>query len=433
MTEKVNQIINTVEFKFLLSLLVGFLIGLEREIRGRLGEDLFAGIRTFPLIAGLGTLSAWISERFFAAFLPLSYGAVLLLSAINYYGNLNRKKFGITTEVAVFLTFTFGVLIYFGYYYESVFFAVVITFLLALKRWLEGFAKHLDSEDIILILQFLTVTVLIFPLLPDREIFYGLNPHRIWKFVILVSSISFVGYMLLKVYVSKGETKGVVRSIFAISVLGGSVSSTAVTIAFAQISRELPQIRHILLVGIAVAWAVMALRVVVLGSIIDPRLFPPFLALMLPFAAAMLLYAYTVYKRAGWSEFETPSLPRGFKLENPLSWGKIAQFTAVYAAVAVLSKYLNAHYGSKGLLLLSATSGVIDVDPITLSLSTMFANGQVSEAVVAYGVLLATISNNFFKALYAFLFGERGLKRLVLHLAVINLVYGILAGLALIL
>ena len=434
MVEQVKPLLKTVEFKFFLSLIVGFLIGLEREIRGKFGEDLLAGIRTFPLIAGLGTLSAWVSQQFNPWFLPLSYTALITLAAINYFQNLNRRKYGITTEVAVFLTFTFGVLIYHGYYYESVFFAVLTTFLLAMKRWLEEFARHMDKEDVILILQFVTISVLIYPLLPDREILYGLNPHRLWKFVILVSTISFVGYILLKVYVSKGETKAVVKSIFTVAVLGGSVSSTAVTIAFAQLSRELPSLRIPLFVGIAVAWAVMAMRVVVLGSIIDYRLFIPFLTLMLPFAAVMLLLAYWVYRRASrGGNFEEINLPKGLKIENPLSWGKIFQFTVIYAAVAMLSKYLNAHYGSEGLLLLSVTSGVIDVDPITLSLANMFAQGQIAESVVVYGVLLATVSNNFFKAFYAFMFGEEGLKRLVMWLVAINVIYAIVSGFILLL
>ncbi len=432
MHEKIAPLLKTVEFKFLLSLLVGFLIGLEREIRGKFGEDLLAGIRTFPLIAALGTLSAWVSESFSTFFLGFSYAALILLAAINYFQNLTRKKYGITTEVAVFLTFTFGVLIYKGFYYESVFFAVLTTFLLAIKRWLEEFARRMDKEDVILILQFVTISVLIFPILPDREVFYGLNPHRIWKFVILVSLISFLGYILLKIYISKGETKAVVRSLFTVAVLGGSVSSTAVTVAFAQLSKELPSLRVSLFVGIAIAWAVMALRVVVLGSVIDLRLLVPFLTLMLPLAAVMLILAYWIYVRASrGKEFKEINLPKGFKLENPLSWEKILQFAVVYAIVAVLGKYLNAHYGSEGLLLLSLTSGVVDVDPITLSLASMYAQGQVSKSVVVYGVLLATVSNNFFKAFYAFLFGEEGLKKMVLILVFLNALYAVLGGLIL--
>jgi len=189
-----QSVLNTFEFKFLLSLLVGFLIGLEREMRGKLGQDVFAGVRTFPLITVLGTLSALISDKYNQWFLPASYLGIILLSAVNYQLGV-LKRSGITTEVAVFLSFTLGGLTYYGYYYEVSLFAVVITLILATKRVLENFAKLLDKEDIFLILQFLVVSVLIYPLLPDKEIFYGLNPKSVWKFVILfpplVLSVTF--------------------------------------------------------------------------------------------------------------------------------------------------------------------------------------------------------------------------------------------------
>ena len=293
-----SKLLTTPEFKFLLSLLVGFLIGLEREIRGKLGQDVFAGIRTFPLIAVLGTLSAWISDKHYPNFLPFSYFGLIALSAVNYWLGVQRRT-GITTEVAVFITFTLGVLIYYGYYYEVVFFAVITTFLLATKRFLEGIASHLDAEDVVLILQFLTFSVLIYPLLPDRELIYGINPKSVWKFVVLVSSVSFVGYFLLKIYLSRGEPKGLIRSLFITALLGGSVSSTAVTLSYSRLSREIPSLSNVLFLGIVIAWMVMAVRVVVLAAIIDPKLLLPLVKIFIPFVGIMLAVGFPFYKRGG--------------------------------------------------------------------------------------------------------------------------------------
>ena len=412
----------TVEFKFLLSLLVGFLIGLEREIRGKLGQDVFAGIRTFPLIAVLGTLSAWIGDRFYPNFLPLSYLGIIALSAVNYWMGV-QKRTGITTEVAVFLTFTLGVLTYYGFYYEVVLFAVVVTLLLATKRVLEGFASHLEVEDIFLILQFLTLSVLIYPLLPDREIFYGLNPKSVWKFVVIVSSLSFIGYFLLKLYTAKGETRGLVKSLLITALLGGSVSSTAVTLAFANLSRELPAFGGVLFLGIVIAWAVMGVRVVVLASLIAPPLLLPLAEVFVPFLLIMLAIGFFVYRKRE-RVFETPlQLRERIKLKNPFSWSEILEFALIYSAVSVLGEFLNSHFGEKGLIALSITSGVIDVDPITIALANMFAHGQVALGVVAVGILLATISNNFFKAVYAYIFGSEELRRYITLLVVGNIAY----------
>ena len=419
-----QSVLNTFEFKFLLSLLVGFLIGLEREMRGKLGQDVFAGVRTFPLITVLGTLSALISDKYNQWFLPASYLGIILLSAVNYQLGV-LKRSGITTEVAVFLSFTLGVLTYYGYYYEVSLFAVVITLILATKRVLENFAKLPDKEDIFLILQFLVVSVLIYPLLPDKEIFYGLNPKSVWKFVILVSSVSFVGYFLLKIYAAKRETKALTKSILITALLGGSVSSTAVTLAFARLSKDAPHLTVPLFAGITLAWSVMAIRVIILASVIAPTLLLPLLWWFLPFIVATLGVVGWIYLTYKGKLFDGIEPHRGVEIKNPFSWTEILQFALIYSLVMVLGGYLNAHYGSKGIVLLSLTSGIIDVDPITLALSEMFLQKTVSINLTVLGILLATVSNNFFKALYAYLFGSSLLRKLILLLVVLNLIYAL--------
>ncbi|HID80083.1 MAG TPA: MgtC/SapB family protein [Aquifex aeolicus] len=410
------------EFKFLLSLLVGFLIGLEREIRGKLGRDVFAGIRTFPLISVLGTLSAWISEHYFSHFVLVSYLGLVVLSAVNYFAGVQRRT-GITTEVAVFLTFTFGVLIYFGFYYETVFFAVVTTLLLATKRALEGFALHLSAEDLFPFLQFLVLSALIYPVLPDREIFYGFNPKSVWKFIFLVSSVSFIGYLLLKVYTSKGETKGLVKTLLITAVLGGSVSSTAVTLSYSKLSREIPSLTSAFFLGIVISWIIMAIRVLLLAGFIAPELLKPLISLFFPFIAVMFLIGLNFYLKENISPEGDLKLGGKVNLKNPFSWGEIVQFAAVYTAVAILGKILKEQLGDKGLLILAATSGVVDVDPITIALADMFAQNRVGLHLVLGGILLAVISNNFFKALYAYLFGSGKMKKLILFLVGANVFY----------
>ncbi len=425
-----EKLTHSLEFKFFLSLLVGFLIGLEREIRGKLGQDVFAGIRTFPLIAVLGTLSALIEDRYVNHFLLASYAGILLLSAVNYQVGV-QKRSGITTEVAVFLTFTLGVLIYFGYYYETALFAVVITFILATKRVLESFANLLDKEDVFLILQFLVISVLLYPLLPDEELLYGINPKSVWKFVILVSSVSFVGYFLLKIYAAKRETKAIVKSILITALLGGSVSSTAVTLSFARLSKDLPNLTVPLFAGITLAWTVMALRVVLLATLIAPALFWPLLKIFIPFILATLGVVLWTYLRYRGRITEEKALYGNMEIKNPFSWSEIIQFAAVYTAVMALGHYLHQKFGSGGLLLLSITSGIIDVDPITLALAEMFVQNQVQLGAAVVGILLATISNNFFKAFYAFTFGNERLRKLVLSLVAVNVLYGLAATLIL--
>jgi uncharacterized membrane protein (DUF4010 family) len=422
-----KQFSNTVEFKFLLSLLVGFLIGFEREIRGKLGQDVFAGIRTFPMIAVLGTISAMISQLYAPYFLYISYLGLIALSAVNYWLGV-QKRTGITTEVAVFLTYTLGVLIYFGYYYEVVFFTVVITFLLATKRILESFARIWEVEDILFLLQFLAITILVYPLLPDREVIKGLNPSELWKFIILVSLISFISYFLLKYYLKTGGTKGIKKSLYATAILGGSVSSTAVTISFSRLSKTFPQLTYVLFVGISVAWAVMIVRVWILLSLVFPGLVIPTFKVLFPLLVLTLLVALYYFKRTLKSEMENLETTGEIKFKNPFSWSEIFQFALIYSLVAVSAEYLKTYFGDLGIFLVSFLSGLIDVDSITLALSKLSSVGSISLSVAVWGITTAIVSNNFFKSIYAFIFGHREIWKPVAILLGTNLVYLLLLG-----
>ena len=170
----------------------------------------------------------------------------------------------------------------------------------------------------------------------------------------------------------------------------------------------------------------MGVRVVVLASIIAPPLFVPLLELFIPFLLIMLAIGFFAYRRGDLKGETDLQLGKRIKLKNPLSWGEIFEFALVYCAVSVLGKFLNAHFGEKGLIALSVTSGVIDVDPITIALANMFAQGQLALPVVLTGILLATISNNFFKALYAYIFGNELLKRYITLLVAGNVLYALL-------
>ena len=173
----------------------------------------------------------------------------------------------------------------------------------------------------------------------------------------------------------------------------------------------------------------MGVRVIILASIIAPALLVPLTELFAPFFLVMLGVGFFSYRRGATISYGNINLKGRIKLKNPFSWGEILEFALVYSAVAVLGRFLNEHFGEKGLLALSVTSGVIDVDPITIALANMFANGQIPLSAAAVGILLATISNNFFKAFYAYIFGDNSLRKFITLLVVGNLLYALI-GLA---
>jgi len=167
----------------------------------------------------------------------------------------------------------------------------------------------------------------------------------------------------------------------------------------------------------------MAIRVLLLAGFIAPELLKPLISLFFPFIAVMFLIGLNFYLKENISPEGDLKLGGKVNLKNPFSWGEIVQFAAVYTAVAILGKILKEQLGDKGLLILAATSGVVDVDPITIALADMFAQNRVGLHLVLGGILLAVISNNFFKALYAYLFGSGKMKKLILFLVGANVFY----------
>ncbi len=247
--------------KIIISLTLGLIIGLEREHKAK--TEAFAGIRTFPLVSILGCISAFLSENYGGAIFLLILGAVILFSLINFYLEY-PKDIGITTEISLILSFLIGVLVYFEYYYIAIFLSVITTILLALKSILENFAKKLSQEDIFAILKFFLITIVIYPLLPDKTFgpFNALNIKDIWKVVIIVSSLDFIGYFLLK---WKGS-----KALWINGLIGGLISSTAVTYELSKKAKFYPEITPSAALGITLAWTLMNFRVIFLSYVINP-------------------------------------------------------------------------------------------------------------------------------------------------------------------
>jgi len=400
-------------FKIVISLILGLIIGLEREHRAK--EEAFAGIRTFPLIAILGCLSAFIYDNYWNSIMWLTFGAVIVFSIVNFYLEYQKDK-GITTEIAVILTFVVGFLIYFNYIYIGVFLTIAITVLLALKNYLETFAKKLSQEDIFAILKFILITIVVYPLLPDKNFgpLNALNLKDIWKVIIIVSSLDFIGYIILK---WKGS-----KALWINGIVGGLVSSTAVTYNLAKKAKAYPVLTSSAAFGISLAWTVMNFRVLFLAFIVNKNMAIALLEPMLLSSFFFLIFIYVKYKNEFFSNEKSNT---DIKINNPFELLSAFQFGFIYALVVVMIKLLNFYIGEKGVYLASFISGVIDVDAITLSLSQMAAQSKVLD-LYKDGILLAVISNSLFKFLYALIFGNRQLaKDIFVLLVIITAVCGV--------
>ena len=397
--------------KILLSLILGLIVGLEREHRAK--TEAFAGIRTFPLITVLGCLSAFIYQNYWEGIFYFTFGALVLFTVMNFYLEYS-KDIGITTEITSLLSFIIGVLIYYNYIYISIFLTITITLLLALKSTLEPFAKKLSQEDIFSILKFILITAVIYPLLPDRDFgpFDAFNLKDIWKVVIIVSTLDFIGYILLK---WKGG-----KTIWITGVIGGLVSSTAVSYELAKKSKEYPAITYAAALGIASAWTIMNFRVIVLSAIIDINVAK---AVSIPLIITSIFYLSIIAYRYKNEILKERKGSESIDIQNPYELWSAIQFGVIYAIVIFGIKALNFYIGNKGVYIGSFVSGVIDVDAITLSLSKMVKENKDFLELAVNGILLAAISNSFFKYFYIFTFGNKKLvKDISIFLIIITVI-----------
>jgi len=411
---KIQEETYTLLFKIIFSIAAGLLIGLEREHRTK--TEMFAGIRTFPLISLLGMLSALIFDRYWDGILFYTLGGIVILAAINYFLEY-KKDIGSTTEIATFIAFIIGFLIYYEHYYIGALLSVVTTGLLALKKTLEGFAKKISEEDLFAILKFAIVTVVIFPLLPDKDYgpFGAINPKDIWKMVVLVSVIDFIAYIILR-------WKGT-KTLWITGVVGGMISSTAVSYELSKLSKKYRVVTYSALFGIILAWLVMNFRVLFLTGVINLNLmisiFLPLIILSVIYMA-LIVYIY-IKNRSKIAESSQQEIP----FTNPFQISSAIQFGIIYAAVIFVTKAFQHFYGTKGVFLASFFSGIIDVDAITLSLSSLSKNGILEELTAAKGIIIAVVSNSIFKYIYISIFGSKEIIRYMSIFMIITLIFGV--------
>jgi uncharacterized membrane protein (DUF4010 family) len=404
------NILNAFEpwWRFAAAVLIGALIGLEREfVQQRSGEREFGGIRTFALTALLGAIAAHFTQRFgLLIFMGAYVGLVLMLWASNLAPALRGEEEGITTEIAALMTPLLGAMVVWDEAELAAALGVVTALILALKPGLHNLARRMSAEDLRATLEFAIITAVILPLLPNQG--YGpfqlLNPFLIWLLVVFVSGIGFIGYVLMKVL-------GAEEGIGLTGLLGGLVSSTATTLSFAGRSKSSLGLTDALAQGILLASSVMFPRVLIEVAVVNRELLP---LVSIPLGAMTLVGAVLVghywFRHRAQHHEEQPSR---VKLGNPLRLRTAIGFGLLFALVLVAVRAANEYLGTAGVYAASVLTGITDVDSITLSVSDLSAKGALEPRVAAFAVVLATLVNTTTKAVTAGVLGSPGLRRII--------------------
>ncbi|MDO9038066.1 MAG: MgtC/SapB family protein [Lutibacter sp.] len=397
------------EFDFVIRMLVtagiGFVLGLEREYSQYSEKvEIFAGLRTFMLVALLGFLTAYFGVTlnywiFIAGFL-----GVVAIVAISYWVTSNKGDIGSTTEFAVIFTFLLGGLVLIGNINISLALTVVMLVILSLKVRLRIMIGQLTQDEVYAFVRFVVVALLILPFLPNE--YYGpydvINPREVGWIIVLISGIGFVGYILMKFL-------GTDRGILLTSILGGLVSSTFVTFTFSKKSKETPELSKNYAVGILAAATIMVIRVFLLVFIFNKAMLvgliiPLFIVLLTAFGISLFFYN---------SQFGKPQTIDKIVLGDPLNIKNAVFFGIFYMGILLLVSYANHIYGAKGIYVSSAISALTDIDAIAISVSKL-GGTTINFLIAQNAILLAVLSNTIVKIGIAVFTGSKALKKYVL-------------------
>ena len=396
--------------KLLVALAIGLLIGIERGWSGR-GEtegSRVAGIRTFSLIGLLGSVLALLSGEV-EWILPIGFVSVsALIIAAHMLDVRKSKDVGATTAFAMMLTFALAAWATLDHPIPAVVVTVIVMSLLGYKPLLHTWLARIKPQDFYSGVKLLIISLVLLPLLPNQG--YGpwdaLNPYWIWWMVVLISGLSFLGYLAMELI---GERMGTLVTAIA----GALVSSTAVTVSLARFAR---QHAHATMFagGVILASAIMFVRVVIEVLVVHPGLLHPLWIPLGAMLAGLLCGVVWLWLRHGR---DTEGSRLGIEVKNPLQLGMALQFSLLLAVVLLLSEAMQEWFGHQGVYALAVASGLMDVDAITLSLARS-ATQDLPGEVAAMGIVLACATNTLVKGvLFAFIAGVKRNMRIPLFLA----------------
>jgi len=505
-----NQQLIDIFLKFGVASLLGFVIGLEREMTSN--DNPHAGLRDFVLFALLGSVSAFASLQFDSQWLLIAgFVGFLALLFSGYWADYHKEisqDTGITTEAAAILTFFLGVLVMANAMAIAVALAIVTLSILSQNVKLQAFRQRVKNFELEAALKLLIITFIILPLLPNQSLdgyltlplgqvesidtaektvsialafpheyqsgksiliyqesgrslgnlkvetstptringsytentglahlqpgaeiraelglpvlsvmLSALQPYKVWMIVILVSFISFVGYVLVKIF---GSSAGIGLT----GLVGGLASSTVTTLSFAKRSRETPSLNREFAIAIILASTIMFPRLLLQIAVVNQ-------AMMLKMAVPILIMAATGIAVAAFYFFRPVAKTaenQTLTLSNPFSLKSALSFALIFASILMLTRLAITYLGNTWLPLVALISGLTDADAIAFSVSDAQQAGLISLDWAAFNVVLGATANTFMKLFLVLTLGNRELFKNLLGAVLIISASGLISS-----
>ncbi|MFW5928087.1 MAG: MgtC/SapB family protein [Thermoplasmatota archaeon] len=407
-------------FTFLIALLLGLLIGVEREHHTKSKRvPSIAGIRTFPLISIMGF---FISYNFDTTYL-VYFSSVGIIFCVFFSTLFIKQKIedpGMTTSVSLILIFLIGLAVGMGYLIESLVVGLAIFSLNYSKRRLHYFADILSQEELMSALRFLSVIAIFIPLAYTVGTVHPLiGPGKVFdtvKFllmIVFVSTISFVSYLVTKVI---GTSKGLKISAF----FGGFVSSAASTASMAGKLKEDTGMFNTVFGSIIITNISMFLKsLIILFAVAELNLSLNFLW---PVIIIILISLFFVFKSGGEKE------NRGYNIElgTPFAIIPAAKFATFYLFITVFTYFAKIYLGSLGIYA-SAIGGFVSTTSVTASMGSMYTAGEISKSVALTTLLLSVLFGTVSKMLIVRTYDKKLTKKLLFPMSLVSAIILIVA------
>ena len=399
------NLIQSLPIRFLIALALGFLVGFERESTEH-GQKhrIYAGIRTFTILSLYGFACAWLFQQGITLAIPVGLISVAGILVVEYLDKLKHDRVGWTSELSAMLVFVTGSLTLLTDVWLPLALGLVNTFLLTEKTDLGQFVERLNKAEFMAVVKFLLITLIVLPVLPNQDYTqFNLNPVRIWEIVILVSAVGFVGYFLTKQF---GEKAGLWLS----GILGGIVSSTAVSVAVGRIAQRNPNKCASALQASIFSSSVMYPRMLVLILLINPAIGLQITWKMAVLTVIGVILAFTVKikqpappekaaKEAQSSKTPPPTTQKDSLVlsQNPFELMPALIFGTLYVLLTIATALIFQYLGNPGIFGLSALVGLTDITPFVLSI---VHRSDLSLHLINATLIISMMSNTIVKGFY---------------------------------
>lgn len=384
----------------------GLAVGVEREWSGHAkGPDArFAGVRTFLLLGLLGGMAGWLVTEGVAsgAVALLVAGAALTLTAYFIAARRTTESIDGTTEVAALVVLGIGLTAGIGYMAVASGLASLVVLVLSGKTRIHGLLNHVDEAELHAALQFSALALVVLPLLPEGPYgpFGGIRPRGLWTIIVIFSGLNFLGYLSRRVV-------GAERGYGVTGMIGGVVSSTAVTLDFARASRRESGVAGALALGVIAACTVLLPRVVIVSAVLNPAVSLALIPYLLPaFVAGAVIVAFVLLRPAASAQAVSET-------GNPLRLGSAIQMAVLFQIALTASNFAAKYWGSRGVISSAVALGLTDMDALTVSMNQLGTSADLV-ALSARAIAVGVLTNTVFKAMLAVVVGQGRFRWFVL-------------------